>query len=173
MANKKKFIFIIISAIVVLLAGTLIFLYNYERSSSDSYYRDGYLPATVMSKHNKWGTERMEAYHISFFGSVENEGKYPTKDDEAINLTEEQIAAIREVLEDRHFEPYRKLWYRYDVMLGDGKKVTYKLDFKNQLVFVDEIRMAAQKTQKIVRGCIRLTDRETQVLKDVIQGSSK
>lgn len=173
MTKKKKFIFIIISAIVVLIAGTLVFLYYYERPYTDGFARDDYIPATVMSKYNKWDTKSMEAYHISFFGSVEDEGKYPTKDNEAINLTEGQMTAIREILEDRHFEPYLKLWYRYDAMLGDGDKVTYKLDFQNQLVFADEMYMTILKTQKVVRGCIRLTDEETQVLKDIIQGSSK
>ena len=173
MANKKKFIFIIISAIVVLIAGTLVFLYYYEIPYSDGFASDHYIPSTVMSKYNKWGTKNMEAYHISFFGSVENAGKYPTKDDEATNLTEEQMAAIREILEDGHFEPYSKLWYRYDAMLGDGDKVTYKLDFQNQLVFADEMHMTILKTQKVVRGCIKLTDEENQELKDIIQGSSK
>ena len=173
MIKKKKLILIIISLVMVLMAGTLIFLYYYERPSSNVFVRDSYIPATVISKYNKWGTKNMEVYQISFFGAVESKGNYPTNDDVAVNLTAEQIASIRNILEDRHFEPYLKLWYRYDAMLGDGNKVTYKLDFKNQLVFADEMCMTMQKAQKVVRGCIRLTDEENQILQDMLKGTEK
>lgn len=175
MTKKKKMILVIITGIVVLLAGTLVFLYNYERPYFDDSSLDSVIPVTDM---DQWKAEHMEAFRISFFGSVESGDKSPTDDDKLISLTKEQRTAIQEILENRQFEKYLKLWYRYDAMLVCGDDITYKVDLKNQLVFMDGVYvgrtpMTMFKMAKPLRGCVRLTAEETQVLKDIIKGSTK
>ena len=175
MTKKKKIILIIISAIVVLIVGALIFLYNYERPYFDDSSADSVIPMTEM---DQWQAEQMKVYNISFFGSVENKGNYPTDDDKTIDLTAEERASIQEILEDRKLEKYLRLWYRYDAMLVCDDDVTYKIDFKNQLVFMDGVYagrtpMTMFSMPKMLRGCIKLTDEETQVLKDILKENSK
>lgn len=175
MTKKKKIVLIITSVVLTLIAGALIFLYKYERPYFDDSSLDSVIPVTDM---DQWKAEYMEVYNISFFGSVESEGNYPTDDNKPIDLTKEERTAIQEILENRELEKYLKLWYRYDALLACGDGVTYKVDLKNQLVFMDGVYagrtpMTMFKMPKMLRGCLRLTDEETQVLKDILKENSK
>ncbi len=169
MTKKKKIILIIISVIVALIAGVLIFLYNFEAvwGGSESYYGGiGFTEAEM---------KYFQLCPSHYFGSSLKEGEAPNPEEEAVELTSEQRETIRDIFNNKSEYMYGKLWYRYDAVIMFGDRIVYKLDFKNKYIFY-EWEFLDQRTPELpdpLWGYAELTDEENQILQDMLKGTEK
>ena len=166
--SKKKKIIIIVAACVAgfMLIGCLLVLYLY-------HYEKPYAVAGSQQviAINDWQEENMDVYSSVHFGSVETEINELNLGDQ-LELTTYQRKAIRSRISQKTLEAYRRLWYRYDMVIMYGNDLKFMIDLENGFVFC--FGVASTETNgdgEKPRECIVLSEIELRSLKEALKGT--
>ena len=167
MSKKKKNIIILILCIAgTLLIGFLVisYLYNYEKTYAVS-------GSQQIISINDWQEEHMDVYSSTHFDYVEKKiGELELS--EPLEITSYQRNSIRSCISKKTLEEYRRLWYRYDLIIMYGNELKFMIDLENGVVFC--FGVASREVDgggENARDCIMLSEIELSSLKKALKGT--